>query len=112
MIEEGHVLDVASSQRLDKAVGFYEKSARKGNTDAMTDLGFLHEKGILGNDPSHLQSAIDYYKMAIEGHNPRAMNNLAGLFLGGRVIRPHRGELSRPGRARSLQVIRAGQRTG
>jgi TPR repeat protein len=84
MIEDGQVLDVPSSQRLDRAVQFYQKSANKGNTDAMTDLGFLNEKGLIGTESTHLRNAVDFYKMAIDGHNPRAMNNLAGLYLAGK----------------------------
>lgn len=100
MIEEGKVLDVPSSQRLEKAVQFYEKSARKGNTEAMTDLGFLNEKGILGHDNNGLRIAIDHYKMAIEADNPRAMNNLAGIFLSGRT---DQGTLKRASRAKASE---------
>ena len=95
MIEDGHVLDVPSSQRLDRAVNFYEKSAKRGNTDAMTDLGFLNEKGIIGNDQTSLSQAVEHYKHAIEGNNPRAMNNLAGLFLAGHIEESFEGQNER-----------------
>jgi TPR repeat protein len=87
MIEEGHVLDVPSGQRIDKAVQFYEKSARQGNSDAMTDLGFMNEKGLLRSQNINLREAIEHYRKAIEANNPRAMNNMAGLYLAGiRII--------------------------
>ena len=107
MIEDGHVLDIPSNQRLDKAVHFYEKSAKRGNTDAMTDLGFLNEKGIVGTEESSLVQAVEHYKQAIEGHNPRAMNNLAGFYLAGRRLfrinfRTYGREFWRSKRTRSL----------
>lgn len=86
MIENGDVLDVPSNQRLDRAVQLYEKSAQRGNTDAMTDLGFLNEKGIVGTEETSLAQAVEHYKQAIDKQNPRAMNNLAGLFLAGKYI--------------------------
>ena len=95
MIEEGHVLDVPSSQRVGRAVQFYEKSAKLGNTEAMTDLGFMNEKGLLGNDEGNLAQAVEHCKMAIQGNNPRAMNNLAGLFLGGHIEESFEGQSER-----------------
>lgn len=106
------MLDVPSSQRLDKAVRFYERSAQKGNSEAMTDLGFLSEKGFLGPPGEGLSRAVKHYKSAIAAGNPRAMNNLAGLFLSGRLTRQPRGELRGAERARGLQVVREGERHG
>lgn len=75
------VFDIANSQRLQEAVNLYEKSAKQGNSEALTDLGFLYEKGIVGEGENGLNSALENYKKAVELNNPRAMNNFAGMFL-------------------------------
>ena len=95
MIEEGHVLDVAPGQRLQKAVQFYQKSAKEGNSEAMTDLGFMNEKGIVGNERVNLEEAMNQYKSAIKADNPRAMNNMAGLYLAGHIEETFEGQNER-----------------
>lgn len=86
MIEHNMVFNVPSSQRIQEAVELYEKSARQGNSEALTDLGFLYEKQIIGEGEQGLNSALDNYKKAVELANPRAMNNFAGMFLAGNIF--------------------------
>ena len=83
MIEHNLVPDIPPNQRLSEAVGYYKRAAEKNNSEAMTDLGFLFEKGFIGMGDEGLDKAQQWYRAAIENHNPRAMNNLAGLYLSG-----------------------------
>lgn len=89
------MLDVAPGQRLQKAVQFYQKSAKEGNSEAMTDLGFMNEKGIVGNERVNLEEAMNQYKSAIKADNPRAMNNMAGLYLAGHIEETFEGQNER-----------------
>jgi TPR repeat protein len=86
MIEHNMVFNVPSSQRIQEAVELYEKSAQQGNSEALTDLGFLYEKQIIGEGEQGLNSALENYKKAVELANPRAMNNFAGMFLAGKYL--------------------------
>ena len=86
MIEQGLLLEIPSNQRLEQAVNFYLKAADQDNSEALTDLGSLYEKGIIGEGESGLNLALEYYKRAIELSNPRAMNNFGGMFLAGKDL--------------------------
>ena len=83
MIEHGMIKEVSPSRRVVEAVDWYQKAARQGNSEALTDLGFLYEKQIIGEGGEGLDLALDNYKKAVELSNPRAMNNFAGMFLAG-----------------------------
>lgn len=66
---------------------YYEKAAAKGHLDALTDLGFIYERGLmneLGTDyyiEPHLDYAKKYYEKAKERGFPRAYNNLGNLLI-------------------------------
>lgn len=51
-------------------IEYYEKAAKKGHLDAMTDLGFIYEKGIKNENgygyfiQPHPQHALKYYLKA------------------------------------------------
>lgn len=86
MIQHNLVNDIPSSERIQEAVKLYKKSAKQNNSEALTDLGLLYEKGIIGKGEQGLNSALENYKKAVELGNPRAMNNFAGMFLAGNII--------------------------
>lgn len=81
MIEHDLIKGFSPVNRLEEAVKFYKKAAARNQTDALTDLGFLTENGLVG-EPNY-QRAQELYKSACEMKNPRAMNNLASLYLKG-----------------------------
>ena len=57
---------------------YYQKSATLGFSEAMTDLGYIYEKGLLGK--KNKEMAKKWYEKALEKHNPRAMCNLAIMY--------------------------------
>jgi len=67
-------------QHLREAVKCYEKSARKQNSDAITKLGYLHEKGIFY--PVDKNKAISLYELASEKGNSLAINYLGAYYFG------------------------------
>lgn len=56
--------------------------------DAITDLGFIYEKGITSNEGTewiiepHIDHAKKYYEKAKKMEFPRALNNLGNLLVG------------------------------
>jgi len=65
-----------------EALPYFERAAAAGNKQAMTDLGFMYEKGegIAQPDDS---KAVNWYNKAADTE-PQAMVNLAGMYGGGR----------------------------
>ena len=66
---------------------YYEKAAAKGHLDALTDLGFIYEKGVVQENGAeyyiepHMDYAKKYYEKAKEKNFPRAYNNLGTLLI-------------------------------
>lgn len=79
MIENEMIKDTPGTSKIDRAVMFYRLAAKQNHPEALTDLAFLYENGVLGK--SDYQKAFDHYTKAVELGNPRAMNNLASLHL-------------------------------
>ena len=83
MIENDLIKGFNSDNKLEEAIKYYKKAAAKNQTDALTDLAFIYENGIVG-EPNY-NKALQLYKNAIELNNARAMNNLASMYLKGVV---------------------------
>lgn len=79
MIEHDLIKGFNPVNKLDEAVKYYKNAAARNQTDALTDLAFLYENGLVG-EPNYLR-AQELYKTAIELKNARAMNNLASMYL-------------------------------
>ena len=68
-------------------IEFYEKAAKQGHLDAMTDLGFLYERGVKSENGNsyfiepHPQHALKYYQKASKAGFPRGYNNLGSLYI-------------------------------
>ena len=68
-------------------IEFYEKAAKLGHLDAMTDLGFIYERGVRSDSNSsffiepHPQYALKYYQKASKADFPRGYNNLGTLYI-------------------------------
>ena len=64
---------------------YYEKAAKLGHLDAVTDLGYIYEIGIKNSDGYYVEPnteyAEKYYQKAKKQNFPRALNNLAVFYL-------------------------------
>jgi hypothetical protein len=79
LYQTGQISNVSKPESMKLAVQHYERAAQDGHPDALTDLGFIFEKGLAG--PVDQERAIDCYKKAVLSNNARAMNNLGVFYL-------------------------------
>lgn len=68
------------------SIDYYERAAQLGHLDAITDLGYIYEKGVKGKDGNcyiepHLDFAFKYYMLAKKEGFPRAYNNIGSLCI-------------------------------
>ena len=64
-----------------EAVSWYEKSMKKGNVDAITNLGWMYECG--QGVQQDYEKAIELYKQAADAGEDYAMNNLGKTYENG-----------------------------
>jgi len=76
---EKNSTDIGQKGDLRTALSLYEQAAERNHSDAITDLGYCLEKGLVGT--ADLARAETFYNRGVELGNPRAMNNLASLLL-------------------------------
>jgi len=81
----------AANRQVAEAIGVWRKTADKGSTSAMVELGVLYATG--AGTPKDEAQARKLFERAAEAGNPRGVSNLAAL--GG-------GAASDPARAREL----------
>lgn len=70
-------------QQYSKALPYYERAAAAGNSEAMTNLGSMNQKGEGGLPPNDIKAASWYRKAADAGFS-QGMVNLAAFYLEGR----------------------------
>ena len=69
------------------------KGAEAGDSDAQTNLGYMHDQG-LGCE-RNLKTAAAWYRKAAEAGNPVGENNLADLYLRGEGLPQNSAEAFR-----------------
>lgn len=73
---------------------YMNKAAQKQHLDALTDLGYMYEKGYQSKTtnsyiiPQDLSKAKSYYLEAIKQLYPRAMNNYGALLINEKLDSP------------------------
>jgi hypothetical protein len=70
-------------QQYSQALPYFERAAAAGNGEAMTNLGFMNQKGEGGLPPDDIKAASWYRKAADAGFS-QGMVNLAAFYLQGR----------------------------
>ena len=68
-------------QNRQKSIYYYEKSAEKGSSYAMNDLGYIYQHGY--GTPVDYEKALRYYQQSAEMGNPHALNNLGYVYENG-----------------------------
>lgn len=71
--------NLPEEQRVLTAKDLISKAAKFNHLEAVTEMGYLAEKGI--GQPVNLGLAKQFYREASKGNNPRAMNNLACILM-------------------------------
>ena len=71
--------NMEKNEREKKSIEFFNKAAKYSHSEALYELGYISEKGIAKG--RSLQEAELFYKESAELKNPKAMNNLACLYL-------------------------------
>jgi TPR repeat protein len=75
-------LELYKRQQYTEALSYFQRAAAAGNTLAMTEVGFMNEKGQGGLPRDDFKAAI-WYRKAADADFPQAMVNLAVLYLDG-----------------------------
>ena len=81
--DERKALKLYNRQQYSQALPYFERAAAAGNTGAMTQLGYMNQKGEGGLAPNDIKAARLYQKAADAG-DPQAMVDLAIFYLQGR----------------------------
>jgi tetratricopeptide (TPR) repeat protein len=81
--DERKALELYNRQEYSKALPYFERAAAAGNTGAMTQLGFMNQKGQGGFPPNDIEAAR-WYRKAADARDPQAMVDLAVFYLQGR----------------------------
>jgi len=72
--EKNIVPEDEPNRGIEDAVSYYERAAGEGNAEALTKLGYMHEKGIYYR--KDMNNAIAHYTKAVQKGDPLAMNYL------------------------------------
>lgn len=78
-------------KNLRKAIEWYEKSAKQGNSDAMFNLGYIYSHEDDGFKPDY-KKALEYYRMAAANGDKDALSNIALMYIEGKGVKdPEKG---------------------
>lgn len=94
MHEKGLVEGKNLDEQMKICFQYMNKAAQKQHLDALTDLGYMYEKGYQSKTtnsyiiPQDLSKAKSYYLEAIKQLYPRAMNNYGALLINEKLDSP------------------------
>src|SRR5215831_1095571 len=81
--DERKAIEFYNRQQYSEALPYFERADAAVNSEAMTNLGFMNQKGESGLLPNDIKAARCYRKAAYAGF-PQGMVNLAAFYVEGR----------------------------